>query len=318
MNNSKILITGGTGFAGSHLVELLTESLPKDVVHVTYATHIPEEMKNQLPAENFHSLDMTDFAATEKLLQNLQPTQIYHLASIATAAGSFEHAQEVMSNNVKLQLNLLEVVKTHLKDTRILIVGSADGYGVSLSDNEIPVTEEHPFRPVNPYGVSKITQELLAYAYAQSWKLDVVIVRPFNHIGERQVGDFAVPAFAQQIVAIEKGEQDSLKVGNLEATRDFTDVKDMVKAYQLVMEKGKTLEVYNIGSGKGVTMQHLLDVMRQKAQKDIPVEVDQARLRPLDIPVIIANNDKVSALGWQPSIPIEETIERVLAYWRAQ
>jgi GDP-4-dehydro-6-deoxy-D-mannose reductase len=159
---------------------------------------------------------------------------------------------------------------------------------------------------------------MLAYAYGQSWKLNILLVRPFNHIGERQTGDFAVASFARQIVAVERGDQPSIKVGNLEGIRDFTDVKDMVKAYELVMEKGAILEPYNIGSGIGVSMQKLLDELRSLATKEVPVEVDPQRIRPLDIPVIIANNEKIKALGWNAEIPLTATLQRVLAYWRTQ
>jgi GDP-4-dehydro-6-deoxy-D-mannose reductase len=275
-------------------------------------------MKSQLPETSFHQLDMRNREATELVLQLVKPTQIYHLASIATAAGSFENSREVLFNNIELQLNLLESIKQNCPTARVLIVGSADGYGVSVSDSEVPIAENHPLRPINPYGVSKITQEMLAFAYGQSWKLNLLLVRPFNHIGERQTGDFAVASFARQIIAVERGEQPSIKVGSLEGVRDFTDVKDMVRAYEIVMEKGAVLKPYNIGSGVGVSMQKLLDELKSLATKDVPIEVDQQRIRPLDIPVIIANNEKVKALGWNTEIPLHETLQRVLAYWRTQ
>lgn len=313
-----ILITGGTGFAGSHLVERLLTSHSPETIHITHATEVSSDMKSQLPDTSFHQLDMRNREATEQVLISVKPTQIYHLASIATAAGSFENSREVLFNNIELQLNLLESIKLHCPTARVLIVGSADGYGLSLSDSEVPIAENHPLRPVNPYGVSKITQEMLAYAYGQSWKLNLLLVRPFNHIGERQTGDFAVASFARQITAVERGEQPSIKVGSLEGVRDFTDVKDMVRAYEVVMEKGAVLEPYNIGSGVGISMQKVLDELKSLSTKEVPIEVDQQRIRPLDIPVIIANNEKVKALGWNTEIPLHETLQRVLAYWRTQ
>lgn len=319
MNNADqtILITGGTGFAGWHLVEHLLTIVPAEQIHVTYITHIPEEAKGVLPEANFHKLDMTVYEDTEGLLKTLQPTQMYHLASIPTAAGSFEHAQEVLSNNINLQLHLLKILKEHLPSTRVLMVASADTYGTNKA-GEVPITEDHPLRPVNPYGVSKGTQELLSYAYGQAYNLPLLLVRPFNHIGERQMGDFAVPSFARQIVAVEKGEQPTIKVGNLEAVRDFTDVKDMVKAYALVMEKGVPLNPYNLGSGTGVKMQELMDMLISLSTTKITLETDPDKIRPLDIPEIIANNEKIRELGWKPEIPLKDTLERVLAYWRSQ
>ncbi len=182
----------------------------------------------------------------------MQPTQIYHLASFAYVGKSFDKAEELLNNNILLQLNLLAAVKEFSPQSRLLVIGSAEEYGISLSDEEIPYDEDHKFRPINPYAVSKITQDMLAYVYYVSFGLDIVTVRPFNHIGERQSSDFAIPAFTNQVVAIERGEQEKLMVGNLTAIRDFTDVKDMMKAYIVAMNKGKKGEVYNIGSGTGV------------------------------------------------------------------
>lgn len=310
-----ILITGGTGFAGSHLVELLAAQNAGQI-------HVTQYKSGELPDlpgfanVTAHAVDLTDATATTELIKKVQPTQIYHLASFAFVAKSFERGAELLNNNISLQINILEAVAKHVPTARILIIGSAEEYGMSESPDEIPITEEHPLRPINPYAVSKVAQDLLGYAYAKSYKLQILRVRPFNHIGERQTEDFAVPAFAKQIVAIERGTQQVLKVGNLEGIRDFTDVKDMAAAYQLVMEKGEVGAVYNIGSGTGVKMQEVIDTLASKATKPITIEVDASRLRPLDIPVIIANNERMKRLGWQPAIPLEQSLQRVLEYWR--
>jgi GDP-4-dehydro-6-deoxy-D-mannose reductase len=231
---------------------------------------------------------------------------------------SFEKSKTAVLNNLGLQLNVLEALQKFSPHTRMLLIGSADGYGISESATEMPIAEDHPFRPVNPYGVSKIAQELLGYAYAKTWNLDIVRIRPFNHIGERQTVDFAIPSFAKQIVAIERGEQAALKVGNLEAVRDFTDVKDMVKAYYLLMEHGQSGDVYNAGSGVGKTMSEVVQLLCGFATAPITLETDETRIRALDIPVIIANNEKIKRLGWQPQIPLEQSLQRILDYWRAQ
>jgi GDP-4-dehydro-6-deoxy-D-mannose reductase len=310
-----ILVTGGTGFAGSHLVELLVAESAGEV-HVTQFSSSEKNSVQGLSEVVAHSVDLTNAAATEAVIEVIKPTQIYHLASFAYVGKSFEKGAEVLHNNVTLQFNLLNAVKKHAPDARILMVGSAEEYGMSVDSSELPITENHPFRPVNPYAVSKIAQDMLAYSYFQSYKMNIIRVRPFNHIGERQTGDFAVPAFARQIVAIERGQEKHLKVGNLTGIRDFTYVKDMVAAYKLVMEKGALGEVYNIGSGTGITMQQIVEELKALAKVPIQIEVDESLLRPLDIPVIVANNEKVTALGWHPKVSIQESLAKVVEYWR--
>lgn len=319
LNSGSTLITGGTGFAGSHLIEyLLNQQLVNpELLHTTYYSDIPDYLAHQLPAQNFHKIDLTSIQATNQLLALIQPKFIYHLAAFASVGNSFEKSRQAVLNNISLQLNLLEAIQNQVHQARLLLIGSAESYGISQPD-ELPIKEDHPFRPVNPYGVSKLAQEMLGYAYAQSWQLDIVRVRPFNHIGERQTADFAIPSFAKQIVAIERGHQPTLKVGNLDAIRDFTDVKDMVKAYQLLVATGISGEVYNIGSGQGKTMKEVVELLCSLSTVSIHVEVDQSKLRPLDIPVVIANNERVRQLGWQPTISLLSSLQRVLEYWRAQ
>lgn len=330
MKDQVILITGGTGFAGSHLVEeLLSRGYTK--VYVTSFGSTTSYVHELLPAEQIISVDLTNKDATFDLIKNLQPAWIFHLASIAIVSYSFEKAANVFQNNIGLQLNLLEGVKVHAPNARVLVVGSGMEYGMMenrenaslassahLDEIQYPTLDEHAaLNPTSNYAVSKITQDLLGLSYVYSYQLDVVRARPFNHIGERQTADFAIPAFASQIAKIERGEQDKISVGNLEAVRDFTDVKDVVKAYILLLEKGIEGEVYNIGSGKGYTMQSILAKMCSAASVPINVEIDQARYRPVDVPVAVANIKKIKAIGWTPSIPLEDTLQRVLKEWRA-
>lgn len=311
-----VLITGGTGFAGSHLIEALRSDQALEL-HTTTFGQSPEYFTGLLPAENIHRVDLTQAQTTAQLIKALKPDQIYHLASFAAAGSSFIQAEKILINNTLLQLNLLEATRLHAPKARILSICSADEYGLSLPE-EIPIDEAHPFRPVNPYAVSKISQDMLAHVFAVGYHLDIVRARPFNHIGERQTAAFAVAAFAQQIAQIEAQQLDKLKVGNLEGVRDFTDVKDMVKAYQLLMERGKTGEVYNLGSGQGIAMQQVLDRLIKLSNQVIKVEVDASRMRPSDIKIMVADISKIKALGWQAKIPLDETLKRVLDYWRGQ
>jgi GDP-4-dehydro-6-deoxy-D-mannose reductase len=312
--DAPILITGGTGFAGSHLMEALLER----GYHQLHLTHFGSTQP-QLPASvSTHSLDLNNREEVSALLEKVQPQAIFHLASIAAVGQSFEQAEKTLINNTLLQLTLLEAIREHAPTARTLIIGSAEEYGlVTLAEDE-SVDESYPLNPVNPYAVSKVTQDLLAHSYFLSFKLNIIRVRPFNHIGERQTPQFAIPAFAQQIVAIERGQESELKVGNLAAVRDFTDVKDMVRAYITLIEHGQVGEVYNVGSGVGRSMQSIVDELCQLATVPIQVVVDQSKIRPLDLPRMVANNAKISKLGWQPAIPFSETLHRILTYWREQ
>jgi GDP-4-dehydro-6-deoxy-D-mannose reductase len=190
-------------------------------------------------------------------------------------------------------------------------------YG-QVMPTDLPIDEETPLRPTNPYAVSKITQDYLGLQYILSYKFDVVIVRPFNHTGPGQSPSFAIPAFARQIALIEKDKQEPiLKVGNLSAKRDFSDVRDIVKGYTQLMEKGKTGEIYNIGSGKSRSTKELLDLLLLLTDKKIKVEEDPSKIRPIEVPDTYCNFEKINSLtGWTPGISIEKTLQDTLDYWR--
>lgn len=309
----KILVTGATGFAGSHLLEALRDAGYTDIYGTAYRP-VTEDFP-YLSKDRIIPVDLTKQEDTEKVIEQIKPDWVFHLAAFAFVGESFNRASEVMYNNVTLQLNVLRAVHTYVPNARVLIIGSAEEYGLS-EEGEVPIKEDHPLRPVNPYSVSKITQDLLGYAFAVSYHLNILRVRPFNHIGERQTPDFAVPAFCKQIVDIERGKQKSIKVGNLSGIRDFTDVKDMVRAYITVMEKGDPKEVYNIGSGVGVSMKDIVDMLVNMSTVKIEIEQDESRMRPLDIAKIIADTSKMQQLGWKPTIPLQETLTRTLEYWR--
>lgn len=306
-----ILITGGTGFAGSHLVEYLL-SQGQTNLHVTTSSGRPSFVHGLLPAEHIHQVDLTDQSATFELIQRLVPTQVYHLAALSTVGGSFDTAERIIVDNTRLQMNVLEAIRQFQPAARNLIIGSAMEYDLLQYPTEL-IDELHPLGPANPYGVSKVNQDLLGLSYVYAYKLDVVRARPFNHIGERQTPDFAIAAFADQIKNLRQSGQGEIKVGNLEAIRDLSDVKDIVRAYVTLMEQGKTGEVYNIGSGQGYRMQAVLETMIELAGVQVDVVTDPTRFRPIDIPKIIADTSKIKQLGWQSEIAIEDTLKRILA-----
>ena len=309
-----ILVTGGNGFAGSHLIELLKQEGFQDIQATVYSRD--DAISDFLTRDKIHRLDLTDQQATQDLIAKVRPKMIFHLAALAVVGKSFANIQPTILNNLKLQLSLLEAVKENAPQAKILIIGSGMEYDLINYQTDRGIREDHPLGPASPYGVAKVAQDLLALSYFYSYKLAIVRARPFNHIGERQTADFAVASFAKQIALIEKGDQKEVRVGNLSAVRDFTDVKDICRAYLLLMEKGRNGEVYNIGSGKGVSVQFVLDQLISLADRPIPVVIDQNRLRPSDIKKAVANNQKIRDLGWAPKIALTETLKRILNYWR--
>lgn len=313
--NSTILITGGTGFVGSHLIELLLAENFNNI-HTTSYSDEHGFVGQLIDSDKIHKLDLTDQEQTFHLLEVVKPDVIFHLAALAVVGGSFNNAKKTIMNNMGLQLNLLEAIKEKAPQARTLIIGSGMEYDMIGFHSE-KIDELQPLGPSSPYAVSKVAQDLLALSYHYSYQLDIVRARPFNHIGERQTADFAISSFAKQISLIEKGEQEKIMVGNLDAIRDFTDVKDMVKAYLLLIEKGEAGAVYNIGSGEGVKVANVLKKLTQLSDEYIDIEIDQDRIRPLDIPVAVADNQKISSLGWKAEIPIEQTLQRILNYWRS-
>lgn len=312
-----ILITGGTGFAGSHLVELLLKN-GETSVHVTSQRGRGGYVAQLLPKTQIHQLDLTDFDQTAALIKALKPTQIYHLAATAAVGASFTQTRKIIDDHSHLQLSLLEAVRLHAPAARVLSIGSALEYATTPTIPHLVIDEYYPIGPISPYAVSKTLQSLLALSYAKLHQLNIIVARPFNHIGERQTSGFVMADFAQQIVKIERGEQTEIRVGNLKPERDFTDVRDMVAAYVLIMEKGTIGEIYNIGSGQAYSIQQLLNWLREAALVKVPVVEDPEKFRPLDIHSIIADNDKVRALGWQPTENIKATVARVLAWWRTE
>jgi len=317
MSQAPILITGGTGFAGSHLVEALLAKGETNI-HVTSFSNRPSFVSNLLPPSQIHTLDLTNGKAVSELLINLKPAQIYHLAATATVGNSFDHAQKIIDDHSRLQINLLEAIRHHDIAARVLAIGSALEYDTTPTSPHLVMDENYPIGPVSPYAVSKTLQSMLALAAVRTHHLDIVVARPFNHIGERQGPGFVVADFAAQIVKIERGLQTEISVGNLAAERDFTDVKDMVRGYIMLMEQGKTGEVYNLGSNKVYSIQLILNWLVEAAKAKISVTVDPQKFRPLDIHSIIADNDKICQLGWQPTENIKSTVLRILDWWRQQ
>lgn len=306
-----ILITGGTGFVASHLLEALIQKGETNV-HLTSYKDDGAFIKTLVDETKIHQINLANYNEVETLIEELKPEQIYHLASIASVGDSFEKKKFVLEMNLSLQLNLIDAILKHAPQSKLLHISTALVYAPSNA----PLDEKAALGPENPYGLSKLAQDLLTQISIKSEGLNAVVIRPFNHIGERQATGFVIADLAKAIVEIENGQKESLQVGNLSSVRDFSDVKDMVQAYILLMEKGQRGEIYNIGSGVGKSIQEMLDLLVSLAKKEISVHVDPQKIRPIDLPHLVCDNEKISKLGWQPTQTIQDTLERILNYWR--
>jgi GDP-4-dehydro-6-deoxy-D-mannose reductase len=305
----KALVTGIDGFVGNHLSNYLLKE-----GYEVYGTTIQEnfEKKNV----NIHHMNILDKEEVKKILDEIKPNQIYHLAGQSAVGLSWKDPVLTIDININGTLNLMDAIKDLKLNTSILIIGSSDQYGI-IRPEECPVNEEHIQNPQSPYGISKKTQEELAKLYSKAYNMNIIMVRPFNHIGAGQGLNFVVSDFASKIADIEKGADPVLKVGNLETYRDFTDVKDIVKGYVMLMNKGKKGEVYNIGSGKKIKVYDILKKLTDMSKVSIKIEIDPDKFRPVDVPLIVCDNSKIlNDTGWSPEITLDDTLSEILKYWR--
>ena len=308
----KALITGISGFAGSYLAEFLLRKKLEVAGTVLNKAEFSSSYKNQIKILEGNLLDASFI---HHAIKNIKPDLIFHLASFTSPAESFSIPYETITNNIGITVNLLEALKT--TNAKVLIIGSADEYGIVKSD-ENPVREDNPLRPTNPYAVSKIAQDFLGLQYYLSNKMNIVRVRPGNHIGPGQRPDFVVSAFARQIALVEAGKQNPvIKVGNLESERDFTDVRDIVRAYLLAVLKGSSGDVYNVGSGKSVKISKILESLIKLSTSKLKVEQDSSRKRIIDVPKIVLDYSKFNKISkWKPEIKLNQSLQDILDYWR--
>ena len=311
------LITGVGGFAGSHLADiLLAHGEPGDEVWGCDLSAAPRPYLS--PNVHLIAADLRDPVAAGQVIEQARPERVYHLAGQAFVGDSWAHPWETLETNLRAQVNLLEALVASKQRPGVLVVGSADEYG-RMRNPEHPIDETPPLRPDSPYSVSKAAQDLLGLQYFLSYGLPIVRVRPFNHIGPRQNRKFVAAAFASQIAAIEAGLQPPvMRVGNLEARRDFTDVRDTVRAYTLLLEHGQAGEVYNVGTGVSHRIREMLDVLLSLAVVPIRIETDPTRIRLNDVPDLVCDARRLrEATGWHPRYRLEETLRDLLNYERS-
>jgi GDP-4-dehydro-6-deoxy-D-mannose reductase len=314
----RVLITGITGFAGSHLADYLLANHPD--VKVFGLVRWRSRMENILHIQDkieLHEADLKDGASLRNCLADIKPDRIFHLAAQSFVPTSWKCPAETFAINAIGQINLFEALLSLKLSPKIQVAGSSEEYG-QVYPNEIPMKETNPLRPLSPYAVSKVAQDLLAYQYFKSYGLRTVRTRGFNHTGPRRGEVFVTSSFAKQIAEIEKKKKEPvIRVGNLEAKRDFSDVRDIARAYWLCLDKGEEGEVYNIGSGIAHSMKEILDDLLSFSRVKVKIEVDPKRLRPSDVPVLLSDSTKfVQLSGWKPEIPLKQTLTDLLNFWR--
>jgi len=305
-----ILVTGAAGFAGSYVVQALAGT--GNVIGWMRATPPPDDIA---PLATWQQVDLLDRKAVRAAIDRAQPDAVYHCAGAPNVAYSWRDTVSPLSNNVLGTHILLDALRRAGSRCRVVIPGSATVYAPSTS----PLTEESPVAPVNPYALSKLAQEQLGMISGLEDGIEVIVTRSFNHTGPRQSAAFAAPNMARQIALIEAGAAEPLiKVGNLDAQRDMTDVRDMARAYVGLMQKGMPSTIYNVASGVARSMRSILESLVARARVTVRIETDPALLRPSDTPVLLGDATRLShATGWQPQIPFERTLDDLLNYWRS-
>lgn len=307
----KGLVIGAAGFVGNYLLyEMHAAGME------VFATKLPHE-KLENPYAKVYDLDIMDKGAVISLLFEVRPDYIFHLAAQSSVGLAWKNPGLTVDVNIKGSINVMDAVRELYYKPRVLLIGSGEEYG-HIKPEETPIVEGNLLRPGNIYAATKACQNMIGSIYAQAYDMELMMVRAFNHIGPGQAPTFVVSDFCKQVAEIEKGLREPvMMVGNLAAKRDFTDVRDVVKAYVKLMEHGVPGETYNVGSGSAKSIQEVLELIISMSEKEIAVQTDPNKIRPVDVPIIEADITKLNKLtGWAPQIPLEQTIRETLDYWR--
>lgn len=308
--NKKALVIGAGGFVGEYLINELTSN--------GYSVHVTIMSGESIGSSHCESsyLNVLNQEQMNDVLKSVRPDYIILLAAQSSVSASWKIPQKTMEINVIGTINLLESLRVLSINSRILLIGSSEEYGKAVTHS---ISEIHPAKPANPYGISKVVQKMIGELYIETYQQDIVFTRSFNHIGPKQAPTFVVSDFAKQIAEIEVTHKNNqIHVGNLGAKRDFTDVRDVVRAYRLILERGTTGEVYNVGSGRSIEIRQLLNQLISRSSQKINVVVDSEKLRPIDVPEICSDITKITnELGWSPEISIHESLDDILDYWRS-
>lgn len=317
--SKKVLITGITGFAGSHLMDYLLEHTDYEVYGIKRVNSSLRNIHHALDKITLLDADLLDETSLISVLRKVQPDQIYHLGALSWVSPSWDMPAVYMQTNAVGTINLFEAMRMTGCQARVLTSATPEEFG-DVPQELLPITEETRIKPINPYAASKVAQDMVCISYHASYGMDIVRTRAFNHEGPRRDKHGAIASFAYQIARIEQGLQEPvIKVGNLSATRNFTDVRDTVRAYYLAMEKGMSGELYLIGTDQIYTMEQVLQMLIALSSRanEIKIEVDPARVRPTELMTFIGDYSKFKNMsGWEIQYPLQETLESVLEYWR--
>lgn len=312
-NMKKALIIGAGGFVGGYLIECLHNEFGMEV----YATKL-KGMEFSHPLAKVYDLDIMVKEDIVELLYDIRPDYIFHLAAQSSVSVAWKNPMLTIDVNIKGSVNVMEAVRELYYKPRVLMIGSGEEYG-HIQEGETPISEETVLRPGNIYAATKACQNMIGSIYAKAYDMELMLVRAFNHIGPGQAPLFVVSDFCKQVAEIERGlKEPVIRVGNLNARRDFTDVRDVVRAYGMLVQKGVPGETYNVGSQNAMPIKDILDIIIGMSAAEISVEVDPNKIRPVDVPIIEADISKINAVtGWKPEISIEQTVKETLDYWRA-
>ena len=317
----KYLITGFSGFVGKHFLDLLEQNgnAAKVLGIDLYPPKFVYRDRHNIQCE-FMRLDLLESNAVQSVLSKFKPDYLLHLASYSSVSFSWKKPILSFQSNTNIFLNILEAVQLNNLPTRILSVGSSEVYG-DIEPNDIPITEEHSLNPKSPYAAARASQEMLAKIYSEGFGLDIVLTRSFNHIGPGQSESFVAASYAKQLVGGWKNRESkiSLVVGDLSINRDFTDVRDVVKAYYALLKSGRNGEVYNVCNGTGISLAELLSIMSNKLDVHYTTLTDEKLLRPKDPKVYIGSNEKIKQdIGWKTEISLDNAIVDIITDWKVR
>ncbi len=309
----KALVTGATGFVGSHLVDYLTDIQGLEV-HGTRRPRSRDEFTR--PDIQYHEGDITDYTSIADLISIIEPDYIFHLAAQSFVPLSWRAPRTTLETNITGTLNILEAIRASKRDIKVQVAGSSEEYGI-VNSEECPVTETQPLRPLSPYGISKIACDLLAQQYYHSYDLHTIITRAFNHTGPRRGEQFVTSKIAKQLALIKLGKAEPvLTLGNLQAVRDFTDVRDVVRAYWLAVKHCLPGQPYNIGTGIGHTIEQVVHLLEEVSEVKFELKQDPQFMRPSDVPRLVCDSTTFrSATGWKPEILFRQTLKDLFDYW---
>jgi GDP-4-dehydro-6-deoxy-D-mannose reductase len=320
---SRYLVTGASGFVSYHFLVYLNSLRKKDIEVLCIDINMPDD-NNAYVFEylkvRFIAIDLLDYHTLEIAIVSFMPAYIVHLASFSSVSKSWKDPDAAFKNNTNIFLNLVEILRRNNIECRVLSVGSSEEYG-NVSTSSIPLTETACLNPINPYAIARVSQEMLSKCYVESFKLNIILTRSFNHIGTRQRDIFVIPSFVKQILeSIKKGNSNIiLYTGDLSIVRDFLDVRDVVRAYYLLLKKGFVGELYNVCSGKGYKLQEIIDMLSEILNVAIETRTDLDRIRPNENRIIIGTNKKIEEhTGWRPTISLRESLFDLIEYWKSE